>query len=131
VVAATDSLRRSGAPLAAAFVLERAVHTGRALLVRCDRSGCRAPVRLGRGAGQQSGASGPLDAARLAADRRWLAHVEVWQQPPAAPPFWQRWYVWGSIATAAAVAAAALAWNASQTPERRLHIVVEPQSLRR
>jgi hypothetical protein len=131
VIAAAGALQRSGAKLASVLILERSARTGRALLVRCDASGCRAPVRITGEALPQAGADDLLDGARLAAGRRWLAHVDVWTEPALPTPWWQRWYVWGGVATAAGIAAVAFALQAGQTPERRLQVVIEPQELRR
>jgi len=133
VVAAVAALERAGITVSPVLVLERSERTRRALLVRCEASGCRAPVRILPGAPAEAiaaGAAGALDVTRLARGRRWLAHEEVWTAPPAPARWWQRWYVWGGVATAAGIAAAALAWSASQPAERRLRVLVEPQELR-
>jgi hypothetical protein len=127
VAAAAASLERAGAALEPVLVLERSGRTGRALLVRCEPAGCRAPVRIPRGARPEPTETAPLDAARLADGRRWLAHAEFSSEPAVPAPWWQRWYVWGGAATAAGIAAAAFAWSASQPPERRLRVVVQPQ----
>jgi hypothetical protein len=130
VVAALVALERAGVTVPV-LVLESSERTGRALLVRCEPAGCRAPVRISRGALPAAIAAAPLNVTQLANGRRWLVHEQAWTAPQVPAPWWQRWYVWGGLAAAAGIAAAVVAWSVSQPPERRLRIVLEPQELRR
>ncbi|HMI93506.1 MAG TPA: PEGA domain-containing protein [Polyangiales bacterium] len=109
--------------IAAVLIAETAGSSDRALLVRCDRTGCRGPTRA-HGSGPIAFAVPPLDEARLAHARAWLWRLE--REPGIAPlPLWKRWYVWGGAAIALTAGAVALGFALQPEPERRLRVQVD------
>jgi len=116
---------RGTAPeIAAVLIAETAGSVDRALLVRCDRAGCRGPTRA-RLRGQLVLATAALDEAELAHARAWLSRLE--REPVTPPlPLWKRWYVWGGAALALTAGALALGFALQPEPERQLRVEVDP-----
>jgi len=109
-----------------ALVLELSPDARRALLVRCQVSGCdraeRLPDQVGAPPERQA-----LTLPGLWRDRDWLAAHPV---AAAAPSWWQHWYVWGGALLVTAAAGATL-WALSAEPDAdpRLRVVIEPGDL--
>jgi hypothetical protein len=118
------SMAGAQAEIASVLIAETAGSGERALLVRCDRTGCRGPTRA-RLRSKLVFATDALEDAELARARVWLAQLET--EAAAAPvPLWQRWYVWGGTALALTAGAVALGFALQPEPERRLRVEVDP-----
>lgn len=122
-----DGLRAAHArgehAIASALWVETAVPAARALIVYCDRDGCRGPTRARAGA-PIALVSSAADAAKLSSARTWLSRPA--RESEAAPPLWKRWYVWGGTALAVAAGSVALGLALQPEPERRLQVEVIP-----
>lgn len=114
----------------------------RELLLRCDREGCRAPVRMVHGVrgadsdAERAGAS--LTAANLTQARAWLdaepapgldAALAQSASKAAHSPWWQRWYVWSAVG-ALAIGGVLTAIALQPEPTRALRVVVDVGDLR-
>jgi PEGA domain len=120
---AMGALRNAGVSVEPVLVIEGATSSAKLLLVRCDADACRGPHRVRADAPWDLGRAPPLDAARLAAGRSWLAEAERTRSPEESPSLWTRWYVWGGVAVLAAVATG-FALVADQQPAQHLRVVV-------
>jgi hypothetical protein len=108
------------------LVVELSQDARRALLVRCQVSGCDGAERLP----DQTGGTPErhaLTAPGLRRDRDWLAAHPIAAE---APSWWQHWYVWGgALVLTAAVGATFWALGAEPDPDPRLRVVIEPGDL--
>jgi hypothetical protein len=111
-----------------ALVIELSPDARRALLVRCQVSGCDRAERLPDATGVTA-APHALTAPGLRRDRDWLAAQATAHEPPN---WWQHWYVWGgALVVTAAVGATLWALGAEADPDQRLRVVIEPGELAR
>jgi hypothetical protein len=109
-----------------ALIIESSPDARRALLVRCQVSGCDRAERLPAEAGATP-ARHALTAPGLRRDREWLAGRPIAAE---APRWWQHWYVWGgALVVTAAVGATLWAVSAEPDPDPRLRVVIEPGDL--
>jgi hypothetical protein len=124
-----DGCSRVGrSDLDAVAVVETADSGTRALIVRCDRSGCRAPIRALREQPIALG-SGVLNDEQLIAARAWLSAPRARPTSDQNTPLWGRWYLWGGTALAVAAGALAVGFAAQPAPEHRLRVEVDPGAL--
>lgn len=129
VPAVLNAAARTGrSDLDAVAVLETADSGERALIVRCDRAGCRAPIRALREQPIARG-SGVLDDEQLIAARAWLSGPSSRPTNDQNTPLWKRWYLWGGTALAVAAGALAVGFAAQPAPEHRLRVEVDPGAL--
>jgi hypothetical protein len=114
--------------LEAVAVVETSESGARALIVRCDRAGCGAPIRATREQPVALG-SGELTGERLIAARTWLSSPRSRSASDQNTPLWRRWYLWGGTALAVAAGALAVGFAAQPAPAHRLRVEVDPGAL--
>jgi hypothetical protein len=115
----------AAAEIAVVLLVETGARADRALVVRCDPSGCgqaarareHSPVRLSTRA---------LDENGLARGRAWLSRLDDRTPEPTPAPLWKRWYLWGGAALALTAGAIALGVALQPEPERRLRVEIDP-----
>jgi hypothetical protein len=108
----------------AVAIVETAASAARALVVRCDRSGCVAPIRALRAQPIALGA-GAFAPDQLVRARLWLSAPGRDEAGGQNAPLWRRWYVWGGAALALAAGALAVGFAAQPAPEHRLRVEVD------
>jgi hypothetical protein len=120
------ALVQQGVALGAVFVLERFGRGERALLLRCDATGCRQPMRLRPGAAAPPLEPAPLTVAGLRRARGWLRATPPTRGAPPDAAGGSPLVLW-AIAGAAAVAVAATAAVVfAPEPEQRLRVEIGP-----
>jgi hypothetical protein len=113
------------------FVVEVSARGDRALIVRCEASACRVPMRQKLHARLPSladlhGDAAPLSIANLTQARRWLEPAVI---AADLTPWWRRWYVVGAagVLVVAAASAVVLAIGARSSRAPQLAVTVDPR----
>jgi hypothetical protein len=125
VASALRDLQHAGALLCPALVLEASSGAKKALLVRCEPTGCDAPLRISEGEPPAVAPRTTLDSTGLAQARQWLSRPASLTLRASEPAWWRHWYVWGGVA-AAALAGTVVALSVDRQPAQRLRVVIQP-----
>ena len=118
-----------GVPLAAVVHVEHDPERGRALVLRCEATGCRAPLRLD--ATGVWGATAALAPGELELARAWLRRSTRpdGTREPASGAWWPWALAGGAAAVAAGVLLVVLSSDSDPAPAG-LEIVIDPNEIR-